>query len=130
MKPRHIAWFVGLQCLSLAIAPVKLALDWSRMVSQGPTSSILVFLCTTVILVLLIWKTTKRKNWARISLLVFFLMGALPFALIFESELARSTAVAVLSVLQAILQASSIAILFTGPANQWFRRIGEETTRS
>jgi len=51
-----------------------------------------------------------------------FLIGLLPFAFSVRPEFSRSEALAFLSVVQALLQGSSLAILFTGPVNQWFRR--------
>jgi len=123
-KPRQIEWFVGLQCLGFALSAPKIALNWKHLTAQGSVGSLVVTLFLTIaIIVFLIWKITQRKNWARITLLVFFLMGLVPFAFNVRSELSRSVSLAAVSIVQAALQASSLAVVFTNPANMWFRSV-------
>ena len=69
------------------------------------------------------WKVAKGNNWARITLFVFFLVGLLPFVFILQSELACSAGLAALSIVQAVLQAFSLVLVFANPANEWFRGV-------
>jgi len=80
-------------------------------------------LFTIAIVAFLIWKVSQGRNWARITVLVFFVIGLLPSYFIVRSELGRSTSLGVFSILQAALQAYSLMLVFTTPAKQWFRGI-------
>jgi phosphatidylserine synthase len=129
-KPRQIKWFIGLQCLALAVSPLVLYLNWAHTRLQSAVVSIGVLLFITALLALLIWRASQGKNWARITLLVLFLIGLLPFAFTVRSEFSRSVGLASLSVLQAALQGASLVILFTRPVNPWFRRAPQPSPQS
>ena len=71
-----------------------------------------------------IWKIWKGKNWARLTILAWFLYtyiqylaqlwsGATPINI--EPRLKA------LIIVVAVLQATSLALLFMRPANEWFR---------
>lgn len=130
MMPRQIRWFVGLQCLSLFIAPVRLYFASAYTRAEIAADSIFVLLFTTALLALLIWKTAEGNNWARIALLVLFLIGVVPSALALRTDLALSAGLAVLSIAQISLQGCSLIILFSGSANQWFRRAPNPSPKS
>src|SRR6266581_3531132 len=104
MRPRQIVVFIGLQCGSLALGAVKLPMDWSHLRTHGSVASILfILLFTIAIVAFLIWKVSRGRNWARITLLVFFVIGLLPFYFTVRSELGRSTSLGMFSILQAAL---------------------------
>jgi len=64
----------------------------------------------------------KRRNWARIILLVLVLFG-LPFAIMASvTELKQSIALGSLSIIIALLQLLGTYLLFTRNSNLWFRR--------
>jgi membrane-associated HD superfamily phosphohydrolase len=64
----------------------------------------------------------KRRNWARIILLVLILFG-LPFAIMASlAELKQNIAAGSLSIVIAVLQLLGVVLLFTKNSNLWFRR--------
>jgi tryptophan-rich sensory protein len=93
-------------------------------------SLVFILFFTIAIVAFLIWKVAKGRNWARITLLVFFLIGVLPFAFTVRSELARSVSLAAVSIAQAVSQAFSLMLVFTNPANEWFRGVSAKTPQS
>ncbi len=121
-NPWHVEWFVLLSCLSLAIGALKVPMDWNYLTTIGPISSVLFIMVSTVgIIALLIWKISQRRKWARITLLILFVLGMLPFTSTVRSEFARSTTLGALSIVQALLQGASLVLLFTRTTNEWFR---------
>ena len=123
-RPRQIEWFVVLQCASLALGALKLPLNWTHLIGRASVVSLVFVLgFTTALIGFLTWKVTQGRNWARITLLVLFLIGVLPFVYNVRSELARSVGLATISIVQAALQGLSLALVFTSPVNEWFRGV-------
>ena len=121
-RPPQISWFIGLQCAGLALAALKLRIDWGHLKSLASVDKLIFTNCSTIaILAFLIWKVSAGRNWARITLLVFFLIGVLPFAFILRREFVRSVGLASISIVQMAVQASSLVVVFTSSANVWFR---------
>ena len=60
-------------------------------------------------------------NWARIVFLALFLLGGLPYFAVLAEMFQRSKVTASLSVLQLLLQAGAIYLVFTKPGSRWFR---------
>jgi uncharacterized membrane protein YesL len=65
-------------------------------------------------------------KWARIVLLVLFLLGLVVYPLTFVSVMKVSMLVAVLSLLQTILQIIALYYLFSRASTQWFNRVQEK----
>lgn len=63
-----------------------------------------------------------RQNWARLIFLIFFLLGLPMMFLIRDQLIQQGTIVIVTLSVQTIMQAASLALLFTPRANSWFRR--------
>jgi hypothetical protein len=120
-KPREISWAVGLFWASLAVAPVKMAMDWDHLKSLGTISAIAFNLTITIALLsFIVWKTAQGKNWGRIILLVFFALGS-PIGLYFiRAEFGRSPVAAILSLLQVVMQGVGLWLTFTAPGKYWF----------
>ncbi len=113
---------IGLLWASLAIGVVKTALDWGYLTSRASaafTAFVLIF--TFAISAFFIWKTDQGKNWARIVLLVLFLLGIVPYLFIVRSEFARAPASGILSTGQAVLQAIGLFLIFSNPGKEWFQ---------
>jgi hypothetical protein len=62
------------------------------------------------------------RNWARIVFLVLFVIGALPYFAVLAEMFARPKLTASLSVIQLLLQAAAMVLVFTRPGSAWFRR--------
>jgi hypothetical protein len=123
-KPRQIKWFVVLQCASLGLGALKLPINWTHLTGRASVVSLVFVLgFTTALIGFLTWKVTQGRNWARITLLVLFLIGVLPFAYNVRSEFARSVSLATISIVQAALQGLSLALVFTSPVKECFRGV-------
>ena len=121
-KPREVNWAISLFWASLAVGPIKMAVQWTYLRSLGPTLFIaLVLIITIAVLSFFVWKTDQGKNWARITFLVLFVFG-LPFSLsLLRAEFSRSTVSGILSLLQVIMQGMGLWLLFTTPGRNWFK---------
>lgn len=126
-KPRAVTLAVYLLWGSIAIGLVKIPLDFSTLAaipSPGLVWSVVVlvlaFLC------LLIVKISSGRNWARITYLVFFLIGLIPALPTLTGEFARSPILGVLSIVQAIIQGYAVFLLFTNPGKTWFQKKAAE----
>jgi len=122
-KPRAVALAVYLLWASIAIGFAKIPLDFqflSAMPSPGLMWSVVVlvmaFFC------LLIVKIASGRNWARITYLALFLLGLIPALPTLTSEFARSPILAILSIVQFIMQGYAIFLVFTSPGKTWFQK--------
>src|SRR5215813_1579057 len=108
-KPREVNWAIFLMWAALAIGPFEIAMDWNRLKSLGPVGTlVLTNVVTLLLLSYFIWKVSQGRNWARITLLVLFLLG-LPFYFFHvRAEFGRSAILAVLSTLQALMSFSIV----------------------
>ena len=122
-RPRTVTIAVNLLWASIVIGFVKIPLDLpalAAMPSPGlmwtVIALVLAFFC------LLIWKISLGRNWARITYLGFFLIGLIPAVPTLMGELGRSPVLAVLSIVQFIMQGYAIFLLFMTPGKAWFRK--------
>jgi hypothetical protein len=60
-------------------------------------------------------------NWARIVFLALFVLGGLPYFAVLAEMFQRSKVTASLSLLQLLLQAAAMYLVFTKPGSRWFR---------
>jgi hypothetical protein len=74
------------------------------------------------IVALLTLAISAGHNWARITFLVFFVIGTLPYLGVLREVFATSAFFGVLSLLQALLQLGAMLLCFTRPGSLWFRR--------
>ena len=123
-KPQPIVTAVNLLWASLAVGLVKMLMDFSNLSGVAPaafTNFILIF--TFALNAFLIFKISAGRNWARITLLVMFIIGVLPTLPIVLGEFSRSAVVGALSVSQIGLQVYALFLLFTLPGSSWFRKV-------
>ena len=124
MKPPEISRVTALLWASLVVELIKLPVDWSYRRTLASAASIVFHVgLTFAIVAFLIWKTGQGKNWARVTLLVLFAIGLLPFLWIVHSEFGRSSVLGVISIAQIALQASALFLIFTDPGKAFFRAI-------
>jgi hypothetical protein len=120
-KPQPVDTAVNLVWASLAAGLLKTMIDYSHLTSLTSaafTNFVLVF--TFALVGFLIFKISAGKNWARITFLVLFIVGVLPFLFIVLDEFSRSSTVGALSVTQISLQVYALFLLFTQPGSIWF----------
>jgi hypothetical protein len=122
-KPREVKWAISLMLAALAIGPITTAMDWSYLKSLGPIQRLVLNQVFTLLLLsYFIWKVSQGRNWARVTLLVLFLLG-LPFYFFYvRAEFGRSAISAVLSILQTVIQGTGLLLTFVAPAKDWFKK--------
>jgi hypothetical protein len=108
---------------TLAAGLVSVGVQWSFLRSQAPAGFVLLVGGSTAALIgWLTYKIWKRRNWARIVLLILFVAGV-PMSLPqFSALLTRSPVAAVIFVLQTVAQMAALCIVFLTPARQYFRQ--------
>jgi uncharacterized membrane protein len=75
-KPQSIVVAVNLLWVSLAVGLVKMLLDFAHLTGAGPAAfTNFVLLFTFALIGVLISKISAGRNWARITLLVLFVVG-------------------------------------------------------
>ena len=122
-KPKSVSLAVNLSWASLVLGVVKIIVDSNGPTHQSPLIFVaFVLIITSALIVFLIFKISAGKNWARITLLVFFLLGMVPEIFIVLTEFARSAIVGIISVAQVLLQVYALFLLFTKPGSEWFRK--------
>ncbi|CAE6822143.1 hypothetical protein R70006_06252 [Paraburkholderia domus] len=123
-KPKSVPMAVNLFWTSLVVGIFKTLLDFPHFRATAPaTYTTVVLVGSLALLTVLFLKVSAGRNWARITVLVFFALGALPgLPLLFE-EFSRSPVVGVLSMAQCCLQAYGLFLLFTKPGSNWFHGV-------
>jgi hypothetical protein len=121
-RPREVGWALSLQLIALALSPFATALDWKHLNSVEPIQK-LIFVEIFIISILgyVLWRISKGKNWARIVLLLSFLLGLPSFLIYLRADFARSLALGVVVVLEAVLEVAGLWLLFVAPAKDWFK---------
>jgi hypothetical protein len=120
-RPAAVANAVGLFYVSLVMGVVRLLIDWgtlTRDVSTGFALRVVVF--TFGPLLLLIHFVNKGRNWARITLLVFYLIGIPLYIGPLLDSLATAPLSGIPGILQMVLQGSGLAMMFGAQARGWF----------
>jgi hypothetical protein len=121
-KPAVIDKATFLLWLSLGVGGLKTALDWPHLQAMSRSTTFLV--CTMVftfaVLALLYWNVGQGRNWARITLLVLFIIGVVPALLILRSDFQRSAVIAILGAIQTLFQIYALWLVFTVPGRNWF----------
>jgi len=122
--PSNVARFEILFYLSLLLSVPKVLLDANHMtglLGLAFMSVILLFACA--IWILLLWLAARRRmNWARWVLLVFFLVGLVPFLLNLVDIFGTSMLSGSLGTLQLAMQSVALYLAFTGNSRPWFAK--------
>jgi hypothetical protein len=127
-RPSNIRRFEQLMYLSIAIGALNITLDWDRLVSVarpvgGAVFVVVIDALVFVFLISLIWLIGRRaKNWARLVLLVFFLLGTPTATRVVMNNLRVKPLVGALGLVQFALQVIALFLIFTGNSRGWFRR--------
>lgn len=123
-KPAIIQPAISLLWASLAIAAVKVALDWTNFVGRGSAAmTVCIMIFTFAVIGFFVVKIGQGKNWARVVFLVLFVLGIVVAILTWRSEFAHSRLLGILSIVQAALQATALYFIFTSPGKEWYRKV-------
>ena len=121
-RPQRVSTAVALIYISLAIGVVRILMEASGL-SQGAPLGFVLFVGFATLAVLLFFTTMigKRRNWARITFLVLFIIGV-PFSILpLLQSLAKTPISGILGIAQAVLQVVALLFLFQGISSEWFR---------
>ena len=120
-KPPEVVLAVNILWVSLLVGLAKLILDQARISAMGPAwLANFIFVFISLLFTFLILKISSGKNWARIVCLIFFVLGLLPAFPIILKEFGAVPIVGALSVLQVLLQAYALFLLFFSTGRAWF----------
>ena len=108
---------------SLALGLLRVGLDWPYVVAVcgGGSSAFFTILSNLSVNAYLVWKIYQGRNWARITFLVIFTIGLVPYAYILRTEMRYSLVWGILSAVQGAMQAYAIALMFTSPGKDSFK---------
>ena len=121
-RPIQVTRAVILLWVSLGFGLAIGALDWQHLASiQSPGFTIYIAVFGLAIMALLIYKISLGRNWARITVLVLMVFGALPYVSDLADMFRSSMFVGFLSLAQLGLQLFALYLIFTNPGKTWFR---------
>lgn len=122
MRPASVVLFERLFLSSLLLAFAQAAIGWDELMSRGSAEEIGAVLALSVLtLAGLVLLVSRGRSASAKWVLTFLLFAGLPLLLL---SLVRGSVVgwAPLALVQAALQAGSIALLFTPSAREWLRQ--------
>jgi hypothetical protein len=99
---------------------------WSQPYAVRNANTLVILVVTTAILYALIKCVTIGMKWARVVLLVLLLLELIAYIWFCRVLWQTVILVAVLNLLQIILQMSALYFLFTRESTVWFDRIREK----
>lgn len=127
-KPQSIVAAKNILYATLFLSLITWAIgQWTAdLYTASLAQSIVILVLTVVITFALIKFIGLGKKWARIVLLVLFIAGLAVYSSTLLALFKVSILVAVLSLLQAILQLIALVFLFSRESTQWFNRVEEK----
>jgi hypothetical protein len=127
-KPSSIVAAKNILYATLFLGILTWALGWwtTAIYTPSPVQSVVILVVTVGITFALIKCIGLGMKWARVVLLVLFLLGLVVYPWAFMVLLKASMVIAVLSLLQTILQIIALYYLFSRPSTQWFNQVQEK----
>jgi hypothetical protein len=127
-KPASIIAAKNILYAGLFLSVLTWALGWwtTTLYAPTPVESEVILIVIVGITFALIKCIGMGMKWARVVLLVLFLLGLAVLPWTFVAVLKASMLVAVLSLMQTILQIIALYYLFSRASTQWFNRVKEK----
>ena len=123
-RPGNVGTAVKLLYITLGIGVAR-SIATVQIASPGFVMFITFF--TVSVLGLLIHMIGKGRNWARITLLVLFIIG-IPFTIpLLLQSLAINPVSGLLDVGQTVIQIIALVFLFQKPSSTWFKETRAQT---
>lgn len=121
-RPQRVSTAVALIYISFAAGVVRILLEASRLSQEAPLGFVLfVGFATLAVLLFFTVMIGKRRNWARITFLVLFIIGV-PFSILqLLQSLAKTPVSGLLGIAQVVLQFLALVFLFQKTSSEWFR---------
>lgn len=124
-RPLQVKWFLGLQILATALAAVLVVTVRSDIGWEiGLLRLVSLLFAYLAVRCFFIWMVWKGKNWARLTMLAWSLYTYIQYFVqirLSATPIEIEVSLKALIMVVAVLQATSIALLFTRSANAWFR---------
>jgi predicted Na+-dependent transporter len=120
-RPATVTNAVGLYYISLALGVIRLMVAWPSMSQEvSPGLAFLLLAVPYGVLLLLLHFVNGGQNWARVTLVVLFILTApFPTPTLMES-LGAHPLMGILRILQLVLQVAALVMLFGAQARRWF----------
>jgi len=123
-RPKEVTLAVRLQWVSLMLGAVTSTANLARYPRAGLSlAGVTVVVALSFALVIwLTYKVSRGRNWARITLLVFLVLGMPGFLSQLPATFERSIILAATAVAILLLQCFSLYLVFIAAGARWFRR--------
>ena len=128
IRPHNVNIAIALLWTSLVVGVIGFVVNVKLLyiIAMGGyatiVAAIVYFICINAAMAVLIVLISKGKNWARMTMLVFYIYGLLRYAMTFSGEHSSLTLLGLLAVAQALLQLIAYYFLFTKPGSVWFKK--------
>ncbi len=121
-KPAEVANAVILIYAGVGVGIINTITDFAHLSSLvSPNLLIFQMAFTYAIIILLAFKISLGRNWARIIFLIVFLFGLPASIPSLISHFSRSPSAGWLMLLTILLQMTANVLLFQKPSNAWFK---------
>jgi FtsH-binding integral membrane protein len=124
-RPDKVGQAVILSYVTLGIGVLRSIMEASRLSQQEQVSTGFVMFIIFGVLAIIwffIYMIGKGKNWARITLLVLFILG-IPFSVLpLLQSLAANPISGLLGITQIVIQIVVLVFLFQKQSSDWFRQ--------
>jgi hypothetical protein len=124
-RPYEVTLAVRLQWFGVALGAVNGLVESARTVSTSALPIAAVVAIPVFTIGVLAWLTrniARGRNWARITLLVMFVIGTPLFLWDLRAMFERSPVATAVSLIISALQIAALYLVFTGVGARWFRR--------
>lgn len=124
-KPTSIVAAMNILYATLFLGVINWAVgQWGTAVHPAsPVEGVVILLVTLGLMFWLIKMIGQGKKWARVVLLVLFVLGILVYPLTLMAIFKSNLLLGVLSVFQALLQIVALVYLFSPASTQWFNHV-------
>jgi len=123
IRPQKVNIAVTLIYASLVLGGIRFLLDLSA--KREPMAlalfSFIVFGLVSMLLASLVVLIGRRKNWARVTFLVLYLIGLLPYVVLLSESLVSNPLSSLVGFVHMILQGIASMLLLQREASVWFR---------
>ena len=127
-RPEAVRTAVTLLYATLGLGVVRSALEGARLAAE--TSAVAfgaIALFSLALTAFLTYMAGRRRNWARITLLVLFLIGVPLSVKPLAASLIAAPVSGLLGLAQVVLQVVALVLLFRPASSAWFRRSRAES---
>ena len=121
--PKKIKQAANLVYLSLFVGLIKTVLYETMTVQKMlfDPKFLTIGIITIILIGFLGYMIGQGKNWARITLLVLFIIGMISYPFFVLEEFQTNSIIGVVSIVQTLIQLYALIILFSGESKEWFK---------